>query len=1411
MDSVKIPSPHLEGEAANAARRLLDKVTAWRTSRDDKQLDGEVTEAESKLRRGPNLRPGEILDRRFLLLEAKAPSSLAGRWRGWDLETDQEVGVRVLQPQHLTDPTLYERFQAGPTAQKRLAGTDLAPVITFDQDWSGFAYCVFGEPGVNLASRLGYLPVDERAPLLLEIVEAVERLHRLGAVHGALAPESVLLGEDGSVVLTDLGMYGGASIGLYTAPEAAAPNTIATSATDAYLVGLLALTVLRDAALPYWVSRDATDILVEIEDPALRDVLGRMVHWKAEQRPHLSVLTEVLRGDVERQVSLARAAAAKGRHGLAVTRFRGVVAARPTDRSLRREFSRVLADAGVLPEAAVSLSEALLLSGPEHGDLAEDFAALRALGDRTGDHAPYEATLQALSSEGVPSRDVALFELARFHVDRLSDWERALEAHQSRAQAEEALRSLFDLARAAGDARRQVRWGRELYGALEPERQVGSDGAELARGLGQTFLELLSDPDNGLLWLDRALAAGHPDPELPTIVRQLRTDRGDWAQTLELLVQESRHGSDPAAATALLKSAADLARWALGNPERAAELDTAVLAVAPDDDTLRQTARRALMEGRREAAARALSSITSPRAEDACRAIDAWTGAQRPDEALARVTAARKTWPDHVGLLQRALVLGLQSGDDALASSAAEVLVDRLGPGAAGRREAMHLLADRARRAGTLLAAARTYQELLADDEQDSAAWWGLVQIAWTAARTEAEPAWLRAAPKRLPPQEALARLIGGLLEPSAVLKVLVDLDGELDTATGRLERAGALVDRMVLHGVVDSLLFDELAALAGDDEAGWVEAVRRLWYGSSRADVAFPVAAAHRWCPIDGPDFFRDSVRIPLGAVPASPSRLPGILADAEVRSSLFVRTSEVSNLSAEGEAPHPVAAVRRPAIVSNGTAIPLQGVLLVGTRPDAHLVLGEGPAERCRFETRGDRVYVVASPAVAVGGRLVTEARLSDSVIVDVDGHPLRFVADLPSDAPIPPPPSSEREEEDTLPGLQTVDDESMFREEPTESGLDADPIRAALFYRQDGAERIFPLTGQRVVIGPDGGSDLRVGQGTGWLARIEHPGLGIYQIEVTGVVGPGGPGQPKLLTQGERFTAGEVEFEFQVVEARTPAPPPARDPPEFQRGDRIPTLFWEDGDEKKTLTISRDTFTIGRGRRNDLQLANDGKLSRHHCTLVVGPLGVRVRDNNSSNGTMVNGELVDERLLGDGDRVQIGDTALEFRWALTKPIAPMMVDDPVDELDDGMGTMIETSATKLSRRSTSVTVSDGRTKLQAANEALSLIAGALDRTGGAGHGRSIVQLVVDATPKRFQPLFAGVEARSTGVPEMVVLYNLAQRPESAQRSLLNEALLDLVERAVSQVVDSVPPEEADRLLEDLAETRYREHLRL
>jgi serine/threonine protein kinase len=59
-------------------------------------------------------------------------------------------------------------------------------------------------------------------------------------------------------------------------------------------------------------------------------------------------------------------------------------------------------------------------------------------------------------------------------------------------------------------------------------------------------------------------------------------------------------------------------------------------------------------------------------------------------------------------------------------------------------------------------------------------------------------------------------------------------------------------------------------------------------------------------------------------------------------------------------------------------------------------------------------------------------------------------------------------------------------------------------------------------------------------------------------------------------------------------------------------------------------------------------DSKASRTHCRFTIEPPHVGVRDLGSRNGTRVNGVLVEERELADGDEVRIGSTTLRITVA-------------------------------------------------------------------------------------------------------------------------------------------------------------------
>jgi pSer/pThr/pTyr-binding forkhead associated (FHA) protein len=69
------------------------------------------------------------------------------------------------------------------------------------------------------------------------------------------------------------------------------------------------------------------------------------------------------------------------------------------------------------------------------------------------------------------------------------------------------------------------------------------------------------------------------------------------------------------------------------------------------------------------------------------------------------------------------------------------------------------------------------------------------------------------------------------------------------------------------------------------------------------------------------------------------------------------------------------------------------------------------------------------------------------------------------------------------------------------------------------------------------------------------------------------------------------------------------------------------------------------IGRSEDNQVRLNSDD-VSQRHCLIMATGSGFMLKDLQSRNGTFVNGERVEERLLADGDRIQVGSSELTFR---------------------------------------------------------------------------------------------------------------------------------------------------------------------
>lgn len=97
-----------------------------------------------------------------------------------------------------------------------------------------------------------------------------------------------------------------------------------------------------------------------------------------------------------------------------------------------------------------------------------------------------------------------------------------------------------------------------------------------------------------------------------------------------------------------------------------------------------------------------------------------------------------------------------------------------------------------------------------------------------------------------------------------------------------------------------------------------------------------------------------------------------------------------------------------------------------------------------------------------------------------------------------------------------------------------------------------------------------------------------------------------------------------------------------------DGTPITAWMtvmDGtDRGKRTEVSEQLLVIGRASDSNLRISRR-TVSRHHCVAWRDGESYRVRDLGATNHTRVNGTVVREARLNDGDLVTIGDCTLKF----------------------------------------------------------------------------------------------------------------------------------------------------------------------
>ena len=90
---------------------------------------------------------------------------------------------------------------------------------------------------------------------------------------------------------------------------------------------------------------------------------------------------------------------------------------------------------------------------------------------------------------------------------------------------------------------------------------------------------------------------------------------------------------------------------------------------------------------------------------------------------------------------------------------------------------------------------------------------------------------------------------------------------------------------------------------------------------------------------------------------------------------------------------------------------------------------------------------------------------------------------------------------------------------------------------------------------------------------------------------------------------------------------------------------TLVLHEPGGARAFRLVKPVVTLGRLAECDV-VVDDPGASRQHARIRRADGEWILTDLGSTNGTLVNDEVVQERMLDDGDRITIGETVLEFR---------------------------------------------------------------------------------------------------------------------------------------------------------------------
>jgi serine/threonine-protein kinase len=156
------------------------------------------------------LQVGQILDERFEIVAVINRSAMSSVFKARDLESGRPVALKVPLPSLEGDPAGFSRFEREAEIGLRLDHPSILKFVAVDPQRKSRPYLVMefleGQTLERLLRQTSPLPESDALPILSQVCDAIEYLHRHDVVHRDLKPQNVMLCADGSVRVMDFGI-----------------------------------------------------------------------------------------------------------------------------------------------------------------------------------------------------------------------------------------------------------------------------------------------------------------------------------------------------------------------------------------------------------------------------------------------------------------------------------------------------------------------------------------------------------------------------------------------------------------------------------------------------------------------------------------------------------------------------------------------------------------------------------------------------------------------------------------------------------------------------------------------------------------------------------------------------------------------------------------------------------------------------------------------------------------------------------------------------------------------------------------------------------------------------------------------------------------------------------------------------